>query len=466
MERTGTQGIQFIVQIILARLIEPEQFGAIAIVMVFINLAQVFVQNGFSTALIQKKNADDLDFSSVLYLSFGISFLFSLLLYVTAPTISDFYKQPQLTAILRVLTITLFAGAFNSIQIAYVARKMQFKRLFFSSLGAVSISGVVGVLMAYNHYGIWSLVVQQIINQFLVATILWFTVKWRPKLIFSLNRVKVLFSYGSNLLLSAIIDSLYRDLSTMYIGKIYSTSTLGYYNRGQQFPQFIVGNINGSIQSVMLPALSSQQENRNRVKEMTRRAIMTSSYVIFPMMIGLAAAADPIVRIVLTEKWLPAVPFLQIFCFSFALWPIHTANLQAINALGKSNIYLKLEIIKKIFGLMILAISINYGVYAIALSQVVSGIISSFVNAYPNKRLLNYSYSEQIKDVFPSFLISAAMGFLVYIIGLLDLSPFAVLGIQMTAGVLFYVIISKIFRVESFEYLLNTLKEISLIKTP
>ena len=457
MERGGTQGIQFLVQILLARILAPEQFGTIAIVMVFINLARVFVQSGFNTALIQKKDADELDFSSVFYLSMFVAALLYILIYLTAPFISAFYRDQILIPVLRVLGFTLFFGAFNSIQNAYVSRHMMFKKLFYSSVGAILISGTAGITAAYMGLGVWALVIQQLINQVSITIIMWFTVKWRPKLIFSISRVKVLFSFGWKLLASSLLDTLYLDLRTLIIGRIYSSSTLAYYNRGQQFPKIIVSNINGSIQSVMLPTLSAHQDNKKRVKEMMRRSIITSSFLIFPMMIGMAVVAEPLVRIVLTDKWLPAVPFLQIFCISYALMPIQTTNLQAINAMGRSDIFLKLEVIKKAYGLIILAISMQFGVYVIAIGQVISGIISSFVNAYPNRELLDYSYKEQLIDIMPSLVISIIMGSIVYLFNFLNLVAWKTLVLQIGSGIIIYIALAKLFKVESFNYLLSTI---------
>ncbi len=460
MERGGTQGIQFIVQIVLARLLLPEEYGIIAIVMVFILLANVFVQSGFNTALIQKKDADEVDFSSVLYLSLAVAGVLYIIIYFSAPFIASFYTQPLLVPVLRVLSITLFIGAFNSIQNAFVARNMLFKRLFVSSLGAVIISGVVGIIAAYHGWRVWALVAQHLTNQLTIAIILWFTVKWRPYLLFSFKRVKLLFAYGSNLLASTLIDTLYRELRTLIIGRMYTPAILGFYSRGQQFPKIIVSNINGSIQSVMLPALSAHQDNRKRVKDMMRRAIVTSSFLIFPMMIGMAVVAEPLVKIVLTEKWLPAVPFLQIFCISFSLWPIHTANLQAINAMGRSDIFLKLEVIKKIMGLIILGISLPFGVYIIALGQVVSGFVSTFINAYPNKRLLDYSYKEQWLDIMPSLMISLVMGAIVYSINFLSMLAWQILVLQVVSGSVIYILLAKMFKIESFSYLVATIKQL------
>ena len=460
MERGGTQGIQFIVQIVIARLLSPEEYGIIAIVMVFILLANVFVESGFNTALIQKKDADEVDFSSVLYLSLGVATILYGIIFITAPFIASFYDQPILVKVLRVLSITLFIGAFNSIQNAFVARNMLFKKLFASSLGAVTISGIVGVIAAYSGLGVWALVLQQLTSQLAVAIILWFTVKWRPHLLFSFERVKSLFSYGSKLLASGLLDALYRNLTTLIIGRMYTPSMLGYYNRGQQFPQLIVSNINGSIQSVMLPALSAHQDDRKRVKEMMRRAVVSSSFLIFPMMVGMAVVAEPLVKIVLTEKWLPAVPFLQMACFTFALWPIHTANLQAINAMGRSDIFLRLEIIKKIMGLIVLGVSLPFGVYAIALGGIFSGLIGTFINAYPNKELLNYSYKEQWLDIMPSLLISLIMGGIVYLFNFSNILAWQILILQIVSGGIIYILLAKIFKIESFTYLVGTMKQL------
>ena len=459
LERTGTQGIQFIVQIVLARLLLPEQYGIIAIVTVFISIARVFVQSGFNTALIQKKDADEVDFSSVFYLSLVVAAILYAIIYFSAPYIASFYMQPQLVQVLRVLSITLFIGAFNSIQNAFVARNMLFKRLFISSLGAVIASGIVGIAIAYRGGGVWALVAQQLTNQLTISFILWFAVKWRPHLIFSFKRIKSLFAFGSKLLASSLIETLYQDLRTLIIGRMYIPAMLGFYNRGQQFPKVIVSNINGSIQSVMLPTLSAHQDDTKRVKELMRRAIKTSSFMIFPMMIGMTVVAEPLVKIVLTDKWLPAVPFLQIFCISYALMPIHTANLQAINAMGRSDIFLRLEVIKKIIGLIILGISLQFGVYAIALGQVFSGIISTFINAYPNKELLNYSYKEQWLDIMPSLLISIAMGAFVYSFNFIGISAWKILVIQVVTGIIIYIGLAKVFKLESFSYLIATIKQ-------
>ena len=279
MERGAAQGIQLAVQIVLARVLAPEQFGTIAIVMVFVNLAQVFVQSGFSTALIQKKDADSEDFSSVFYLSLAVAGVSYVIIYICAPYIALFYAMPVLEPVLRVLALNLFAGAFNSVQNAFVARNLLFKKLFMSSLGAVLISGTLGVVAAYRGFGIWAIVIQQLANQAAVTAIMWFTERWWPELMFSYTSEREQIALGSRLLISKLIETLYRELSTLIIGRMYMSDTLGYYSRGQLFPQLVVSNIDGSIQSVMLPALSAHQDNQKRVKEMMRRAVVSSSFI-------------------------------------------------------------------------------------------------------------------------------------------------------------------------------------------
>lgn len=459
LERGGTQGIQFILQLVLARLLTPKDYGTVALVTVFIAISTVFVQSGFNSALIQKKEIDEEDISSVFYISLFIAIIIYLVLWIVAPIIANFYRILELTSIVRVMGLVLFLDTFNSIQNAIVSRNMEFKKLFYSSLGAIIISGVLGAILAYRGLGVWSLVCQQLMNQFSICIILWFTVKWRPKLLFSIKKVKKLFSFGGKLLCSSLIDTIYRELVNLIVGKVYSPAMLGYYNRGDQFPKVIVSNFNGSIQSVIFPVLASIQHDKVRVKEIMRRAIMMSSYIIFPMMIGLIVISESMVKLVLTEKWLPCIPYLRVFCISYTLWPIHTANLQAINAIGRSDIFLKLEVIKKVVGVSIILITSRYSPYIMAVGTIFSGIISSFINSYPNRKLLNYSYIEQIRDIIPSILISVIMGIIAYVIQLLKYNDMLTILLQIIIGSVIYIILSYITKNESFIYLFNILKK-------
>lgn len=464
MERSGTQGINFLVSIILARLLLPEEYGLIALITIFITLANVFVQSGLNTALIQKKDVDERDYSTVFYTSLLMAGLLYIILFFSSPFIAKFYEHPELVPMLRVLSITLFFGAVNSIQIAVISRNMQFKKLFYSNLGAIVVSGVVGISMAYNGFGVWALVGQQLVNQFFSTVIMWFTVKWRPKLVFVFDRLRCLLSFGWKILVSNLISTLFLDLRSLIIGKIYSADLLGFFNKGKQFPSVIITNINGSIQSVMLPAYSSMQDNKERVKGMVRRSITTSTFIVFPMMVGLSIVAEPLVKIVLTDKWLPCVPFLQIFCVTYMLMPFHTANLEAIKALGYSDLILKIEIIKKTLELATLLISLNFGIYAIAFGTFITSLISIIINSYPNTKLLKYSYKQQFRDVMPSLILSILMGLAVYSIQFMALSTWLILLIQICAGVLIYIGLARIFKVESLTYLFNTLEGVMGIR--
>lgn len=460
MERGGTQGIQFGVQIVLARILLPKDYGVIALITVFLAVAVVFVQSGFNSALIQKKDVDELDLSSVFYLSLSVAGVMYIVLFFAAPAISRFYNEPQLVMVLRILSLTLFAGALNSIQIAVVSRAMQFKRFFFSSLGAILASGIVGIAMAYMGYRVWAIVGQQLTNQFMIALILWFTVKWRPKWMLSIERLKGLFSYGWKLLCSGLLDTVYNNIYNLVIGKIYNPEMLGYFNRGDHFPKLLITNINGSIQSVMLPALSAHQDDRVRVKAMVRRSIVTSSFIIFPVMAGLAVVAESLVKVVLTDKWLPCVPFLQLMCISYAFWPIHTANLQAINAMGRSDIFLKLEIIKKGLGVAALFVTIPFGIYVMVASRPIMGFIATIINSFPNKELMNYSFKEQWLDIIPSLILSLVMGSIIYVIQFIGLAAWITLLLQVIAGITVYFGLALIFKLECCRYLLDTVKEI------
>lgn len=457
LERGGVTGVQFVVQIVLARLLAPEAFGTIAIVTVFISLANIFVQNGFNMALVQKKDADEKDFSSVFFLSLAISIILYIIIYFTSPMISIYYKDPELAIVLRVLSVTLFIGAFNSIQNAYLARNMMFKKLFYSSMGAILISGTAGVMAAYLELGIWALVIQQVLNQLIVSIIMWFTVKWRPVMVFSLSRVKGLFSFGWKIFTTSILYTLYNDLRTLIIGGFHDYSMLGYYNRGESFPQLVVNNIDGSIQSVMFPAFSMNQDNKEELKNMIRRAIVTSSFFIFPAMVGLGVVAEPVVIILLTDKWLPAVPFLQMFCFSYALKPMQGINLQIINAMGRSDISLKIFFYKRGFELIMLLISIPFGIYAIAFSTVISTGFSTIVNIIPNNKLLDYSLGEQIKDFLPSLILSLFMGVIIFIIGYLKINMYLLVPIQVIVGVVVYLELAYLFKLDSLNYIINTI---------
>lgn len=460
LERGGTSGIQFVVQIILARLLLPEEYGLIAIVSIFITLAGIFVESGLNTALIQKKDTDALDFATVFLTSLALAGLLYVLLFFGAPGLAVFFREERLVPVIRVLSLTLFIGAVQSIQQAAIAIRLEFRKLFFSSLGGVLLSGAVGLIMAYGGLGIWALVGQQLANRLFSTLILLFLVDWKPAWAFSFGRLKQLFGFGWKLLASALLNALTYNIRSLLIGRYYDSRALGFFERGLSFPGFIITNLNGSIQAVMLPAMASSQDDPDRVRRMMRRSIVTSSFVVFPLMAGLAVVAEPLVATLLTEKWLPAVPFLQFACVSYALWPVHTANLQALNALGRSDIFLKLEVVKMIVGLLILVISIPFGIYAIALGGVINGLVSTVINASPNKKILDYGYLEQLKDILPSLLLALSMAGIVSLVYWSGLSSLLQLILAIPLGVVIYVGLARGLKLEPYRYLLETLKDL------
>ena len=457
-ERCGAQLVTFIVSIVLARILAPEDYGTIALITVFTTILQVFVDSGLGTALIQKKNADDMDFSSVFYFNFIVCIILYICMFFSAPFISKFYNDNSLTPVIRVISLTIVISGVKGIQQAYVSKYMMFKRFFFSTIGGTIFSAILGIILAYEGCGVWALVAQQLSNTAIDTLILWLTVKWRPKRIFSWKRLKALLSFGWKLLLSSLLDTCYSNLRNLIIGKLYSSADLAFYNQGDKFPKVIVTNVNTSIDSVLLPTMSGAQDNRERVKNMTRRAIKTSTYIMAPFMMGLAFCAEPIVRLVLTDKWLPCVVFLRIFCITYMFWPVHTANLNAINAMGRSDWFLRLEVIKKTMGMIILLSTMWFGVKAMAYSSLLTSVLSQIINSWPNRKLLNYGYLEQVRDFAPGIIWAVFMGLCVYIIGYIPLNDGATLIIQIIVGAAIYIGMSAILKLEEFEYLIGMIK--------
>ena len=457
-ERCGAQLVAAIVSIVLARILDPDVYGTVALISVFTTILQVFVDSGLGNALIQKKQADNLDFSTVFFTNIIFCAILYLLLFISAPAIALFYSDLSLIPYIRVLGITILISGVKNVQQAYVSKHMLFKKFFFSTLGGTITACVVGVSMAVAGFGVWALIAQQLINLSIDTCILWITVKWRPERRFSMERLKGLFRYGWKLLASSLLDTGYRELQSLLIGRIYTSENLAYYNQGQRIPVLVVSNINSSIDSVLLPTLSDLQDEKKRVKEMTRRAMKTSIYLMAPMMMGLIATGTPLIQLLLTEKWLPCLPFFRIFCITYMFYPLHTANLNAIKAMGRSDLFLRLEIWKKATGLLVLCGTIWISVEAMAYSLLVTSVLSQIINSWPNRKLLGYGYVEQMKDILPSIDLAAAMAAAVYPISLLNMPGLVILALQVAAGTVLYLLGSVVFRMEAFCYLLDLVK--------
>lgn len=450
LERCGAQGVTFVVSIILARLLDPTVYGTIALVTVFTTIMQVFVDSGLGNALIQKKEVDDIDYSSVFYFNIAICLLIYFLMFALAPVIASFYSDPTLVPVIRVLSFTIVISGVKNIQQAYISRNLQFKKFFYATLTGTIGAAIIGITLAYLGFGVWSLVVQNLFNVFVDTIMLWILVDWRPKLVFSWKRLKTLLKYGYKLLASSLIDTIYNDCRQLVIGKIYSADSLAYYNRGQQYSSVFVSNINTSLDSVLLPVLSSEQDSKENVRSLTKHTVQLSSYVMMPLMVGMAVCAEPIVRLTLTEKWIDTVFFLRVFCFNYALYPINTANINAIKAIGRSDVVLKLEIAKKIVGVLALVSTMFISVKLLACSLIITSCFNFLINSIANKRLINYGFRNQLFDILPSVIMASLMGLIVWQINRLNCSDILLLLIQVFVGVACYVLLSIITKNSSF----------------
>lgn len=457
-ERVGAQLIGFVLSVILARILEPSAYGEVALITAFSSILQVFVDSGLGNALIQKKDADDLDFSSVFYFNVVFCVVIYMGTFLAAPYIASFYKNEALTPMIRVMCITILISGVQNVQQAYVSRALQFKKFFFITLIGTIISAAVGIVMALHGHGVWSLIAQTLLNGVIDTVLIWRMVQWRPRWIFSVKRLRALFSYGWKLLVSNLLDTAYGNIQQLTIGRLYSSDDLAHYNRGCNVPNLIVANVNTSIDSVLFPVMSSEQDDPVKMKSMVRRAIMMSNYIMAPLMLGLAFIAEPVVRLVFTEKWLPCVPYLRIFCVIYVFQPIHTANTNAIKAMGRSDVFLKLEIMKKVIGVTILLGAMRFGVMAIAWSYLINNIINQVINSWPNRKLLKYKYGEQIKDILPSTLLAAGMGICVYGISLFHLNDLLTVVLQAMIGAVLYILGSVFFKLEAFCYLWEIVK--------
>lgn len=464
-ERVIAQGISFLISVVLARILLPEEYGIIALVLVFITLANVFVSNGFGESLIQKKDADETDFSTIFYCSLVVSLGLYLLLFISAPVIGNFYESNQLTGVIRVLAILLPIASVNTIQQAYVSKHMIFKKFFISTLWGTLLSGVVGIWMAYHGFGIWSLVGQNLLYSIVETIVLFVTVKWRPQLKFSMSSAKKLISFSWKLTAAQLINTGYAQLRSLLIGKVYTASDLAYYNRGNQFPQLFIASIDSAIGSILFPAMANFNSDVSEVKRLTRQSMRTTAYIIFPLMVGLAAVAEPLISSVLTDKWLFCVPYLKWGCLYFAMQPIQTANWQAIKALGRSDVCFKYEIIKKFLGILLLVATIKISVYAVAITDGFMGVLMALINMYPNQKLINYHYSEQFKDLLPSLFAALLMGICVSSMKLVPVSNNLLLIIQVVIGIASYILLSLILKIEEFQVLKRIVVKI-FVKNP
>ena len=457
-EQGGTAFVTLIVQVVMARLLSPEEFGVLAIMLVFVNVGNVIVQSGLNTAIIHDPDVTEEDYSTVFWMSFTISVALYLAVFVFSPLIAGFYQITSAITPLRVLVLVLIVNSYNAIQEAIVARNFEFQKTSRATWVAALVSGTAGVGAAMAGAGLWALVIQQLLQQITKCTVLALQVPWKPRFIFNRARALVLFRFGWKLLVSGVMDQAYQSLSSLFIGAVFNKTDLGYVDQGKKYPFYLGALLDGTIQPVMLSAVSSVQDDIDHVKRLTRRALKTSTFIIVPAMSAFALVARPLVIILFGEKWLPCVPFLQMYCFIYALLPIHTTNLQVLNGMGRSDLFLKLEVYKKIIGLAIMCFTVFVvrDLYAIVGGYMVNGIICTFINAAPNRRVIGYSYGEQIRDILPAFGLALVAALATNPLSTLSFGPLGMVLVQCLIFSIIYLALAWILHVESFTYLLET----------
>lgn len=459
LERGGEQGIHFVVSIILARMLFPEQFGLIAMLTIFIALARSLVDSGFGAALIQKKEITQEDKCSVFYFNIVLGFAMAGLLCLAAPWIAAFYGVPHLTPLTRVLSIKMITSSFGIIHGTLLCKQLDFKTQLKVRLISTVISGAVGISMAYNGFGVWSLVAQQLTSSVVHTLFLWMLCSWRPSLTFSVVALRGMFGFGSKLLVSGIIATFFKHIYLIVIGKIFSPAQLGYFGRANGIQQLPINNLSIPIKRVTFPLFSTIQDDKERLKNIVRKAMTTLVLIHFPIMIGLAIVAEPLVIVLLTEKWAPCIPYLRLLCVVGLMYPLHLINVNALKAQGRSDLFLRLEIVKKILIVIAIAITYRWGIKALIYGQIAQSLIAYYLNTYYTGKILRYSFWEQVADVIPYLGAAVIMGAGVYVIRLVPIeSRLMLLVCQVVTGALLYTTLCYGFRLGAFTEILSTAK--------
>jgi len=460
IDNIAHKGITFVIGIILARLLMPSEFGLIGMITIFIAISESFINSGFSQALIRKKNCTDRDFSTVFYFNLAAGFIFYWVLYFSAPAISRFFNEPQLTTLIKVMSIVLIIDSLTIIQRTILAKRIDFKLQTKVSISSSVFSGIVGIVMAYAGFGVWSLVVRQISDRLVNSLLLWLWNRWRPIAVFSKKSFDELFTFGNKLLISGLIDTLYRNIYLIIIGKYFSAQELGFYTRANQFKALPAENINNIVSRVSFPVLAQMQDDPGALKRNYKKLIKSIMFITFMLMLGMAAVADPMVIILIGEPWRPCIPYLQLLCFVGMMYPLHALNLNMLIVQGRSDLFLRLEIIKKLLAIPIIVIGIFFGIKAMIAGMIINTQIAYFLNSFWSGKFIDYSMKDQVIDVLPSFFVAITMGGVVFLLGLL--LPFSDLWkflIQVFTGVGLTFTLSEFLRLDSYMFVKDTLRE-------
>lgn len=458
IERFSTQGVQFLIMIIMARLLTPKDYGLIGMLAIFLAVAQSLIDSGFSQALIRKQDRTDVDNSTVFYFNIVVSSALYLILFIAAPFVADFYNQPELTSVMRVVCLGVILNSLAVVQRALLTVRIDFKTQAKASLSAAVISGCIGIVLAYCGFGVWSLVVQQLLNLSVNTLLLWIFSKWRPIAVFSWKSFHELFAFGSKLLTSGLLDTLYRNIYPIVIGKLFSASSLGHYTRAHQFSEFPSSNVTGIIQRVTYPILCSIQDETERLEAVYRKFLKLSAFIIFPLMIGMSAVARPFIDIVLGTQWGFCGQLLQIICFAMMWYPIHAINLNLLQVKGRSDLFLRLEIIKKILGITVLCITAPFGLVVMCYGQIFNSIVALVINTYYTGKLINVGFIRQMKDLLPTILLSLTMfGAILLVNGFIEANMYR-LVIGILVGIIVYVSGSYIFKFKELQTLFSLIR--------
>lgn len=459
LERFSVQGIQFIVMIIMARILTPEDYGLVGMLAIFIAVSQSLIDSGFSQALIRKQDRSEIDNSTVFYFNIGVGAILYLILFFSAPLIASFYNEPQLVPITRIIGLSLVFNSLVVVQRALLTINLDFKTQAKASFVGVIISGAIGITMAYTGFGVWAIVWQQISNLAVVTVLLWILSRWKPIWAYSWKSFRELFSFGSKLLASGLLDTIFRNLYLIVIGKFFKASDLGYYTRAHQFTDFASSNITGIFQRVTYPVLCTIQNDDTRLSNVYRRLLRTSAFIIFPLMTGMAAVAKPMVISFLTEKWLFSAVLIQILCFSQMWYPVHAINLNLLQVKGRSDLFLKLEIIKKALTVIVLCITLPMGLIPLCIGTIFSSIIALIINTHYTGKLINLGFLKQMKDLLPTLLLSLATGMIVYLtVTYINMASWLALIVGVIEGIVLYIGMAKILRFNEFTELITIIR--------
>ena len=453
LERIATYGISFVISVIIARILVPSDYGIVGMIAIFLAISQVFIDGGFGSALIRKQDRTNLDFSTVFYYNIAISLVFYLILFVSAPLIAKFYNMPVLIPVTRVVALNTVIGAFGAMHRTKLNIAVDFKTQAKISIITLFITGTIGIFMAYKGFGVWALIMQGLASTLVSTGLIWHFVHWKPELAFSRSSFLELFGFGSKLMLAGLLNATYTNIYNLVIGKKYNASDLGYFTRADSIVQLPASNITMLIQRVTFPVLSEIQNDTKRLADSYRRLLKMTAFIIFPFMTLLAALSEPLIKVLLTDKWSPSVPLMQILCFGFMFFPIHAINLNLLQVKGRSDLFLRLEILKKLMITIVLFVSFNFGVLAICLGIVLTSLVSLIINTYYTGKFIHVGFVKQMMDIVPIFIIAVIAGIFAYLPSFFIVNSFFQLFLGGLAGIILFIGVASIFKI-------NELKEI------